>query len=298
MNSSSLLTQLLARGDHVAIERGRLVIRPASGQPVPDSWLTDNQNRLIHDVLTLAGVDAFRYIGYTTGQYGGHKSPGVTLQMTTVLTGESRYAIFNASTKRERNSKKGAAGAPLPKGRFIPSKGGDFAKLWKATGLPCRALSAVYQSMGRLEEILFTGRADGERVIASTLAPLTITADTLRNQVAGASPAGAPNMPPDSTVKQPLSNRYASVKQPLRPTVKETQQSQQPQELQQDSGTGPVCYGKAVIRECGYTGTPLLSEEEQEHFDKVWTDPDELENAYRLGWYESIHGITDKSRKP
>lgn len=80
--------------------------------------------------------DAFRYEGYSAGRYEEHKSAGVTLRFTSVLTGETAYAIFNVDLTRKRTTVGGKAGAPLPAGEFRVGERSHFYKFWQGTGLP------------------------------------------------------------------------------------------------------------------------------------------------------------------
>lgn len=150
-NVRTLLAQLLVRGDCVAVECGRLTISPASGCPVPADWLERHGRQLITEAARAAGVEALEYLGYSAGNYGPSKRGGVSLQFRNLLDGSERYAVFNAETRRNRNTQHGKKGAPLPRGQFRVTERFKFYGFWLSTGLPVpRRLSALHDYMGKL----------------------------------------------------------------------------------------------------------------------------------------------------
>lgn len=181
-----LATKLLSRGDTVSIELGQLAIQPASGKPVPPEWMDQKALEICRSVLAAIGVDAFRYEGYSTGRYGEHKSAGVTLRFTSVLTGETAYAIFNVDLTRKRTTVGGKAGAPLPAGEFRVGKRSQFCKFWQCTGLPLpERMQRFHKCMGKLSSILLAGEVRKDRLNVKSLQPVTITADQARLAVLG-----------------------------------------------------------------------------------------------------------------
>jgi len=246
----ALLKELLARGDAVGVEAGRLVIEPASGQPVPLWFLQEHERPLIAEAARLAGVEPLEYLSYSVGNYGPGKGGGVVLQFRSLLDGADRYAIFNANIKRARSTKNGKAGDPLPPGRFRVGKRSHFLKFWRATGLKePKSLDAFSDYMGHLRGLVFTGtRTAGERLDAGTLRPIWLTHRELTNN----QPTG-PKMPGNSRVKSGLNPGKVRVSNP----GKEIAQSQQPRILQPNQTTGGENHGNKVIREYGYTGSPL-----------------------------------------
>lgn len=181
-----LATKLLNRGDAVSIERGQLVIQPASGKPVPAEWLDQKEREICRSVLAAIGVDAFRYQGYSAGRYGQHKSAGVTLRFTSVLTGETAYAIFNVELTRKRTTVGGKAGAPLPAGEFRVGERSQFYKFWRGTGLPLpERMQRFHKCMGKLSSILLAGEVRKDRINVQSLQPVTITEDQVRLAVLG-----------------------------------------------------------------------------------------------------------------
>lgn len=238
------LAYLLARGDVVAVNHGRLTITPNSGKPVPAGWLANNTRSLIAEAAGKAGVLALEYLSYSTGNYGPKRLTGITLQFCCLATGESHYAIFNANTKRSRNTKSGKAGDPLPKGQFRVGKNSAFVAFWKSTGLPFHRLSDFHDYMGNLGNLIFTAeKHDGERLEATTLRPLNVPWERLAIQIH-----------PDNF---PTPSRQAPDKIPTRLPDKETPESQQPSGIQPIPTTGQERCGKTVTRDYGYTGRPV-----------------------------------------
>lgn len=238
-----LATKLIRRGDTVSIERGRLVIQPASGKPVPPEWIAANTARLCKEMLMAVGMDAFEYIGYSTGHYGKSRSAGVTLQFVSVLSGQSVYAVFNADLTRQRTTAGGKAGALLPKGQFRIGKRSHFYKFWLSTGLqmPDR-LQRFYKCMGKLSSILTAGAVSNDRFDAHTLQPLTLSADEVSRALLGHK---------EGTIKAQGGHKEGTTS-----GHKEFGTAQAQRGLQPNQTTGVANYGIKVIRMCGNKGTP------------------------------------------
>ena len=166
-----MLSILLERGDEVSIDNGKLVIQPTSGKAVPDEFMVQHAHAITLDALTLLGIASYRYMNYSTGIYGEHKSAGISLQFIDLLSGENPYACFNVDLKRKRGSDRGKA---LPKGQFSVGRRSQFYKLWLSTGLPVPAsVTRFYQCMGKLKGFIFTADIAGDQKIkAKTLKPL------------------------------------------------------------------------------------------------------------------------------
>ena len=206
--SKPLLPPLLARGDVVEVVRGLLTITPASGLPVPPEWLREHQHQITTEAARAAGVDALEYLGYSVGNYGPSKRGGVSLQFRNLVDGSERYSVFNAETRRDRNTQHGKKGSPLPRGQFRVTERFKFYGFWLSTGLPVpRRLSAFHDYMGKLASLVFTGTTtDGERV--GDPCPLSLSHTDLVRLLgvntapdAGAAPgAGAATVPGDDTL--------------------------------------------------------------------------------------------------
>ncbi|MGH1448106.1 MAG: hypothetical protein ACRBBM_01600 [Pseudomonadaceae bacterium] len=263
-----LTIQLLNRGDGVYIERGRLVIQPASGKAAPLEWMTEHAPRIHREILAEVGLDAYEYVTYTTGHYGKARFAGITLQFVSVLTGRPAYAIFNADLTRQRTTAKGKAGAPLPRGQFRVGKRSHFYKFWLNAGirLPKR-LGAFHDYMGKLRGVLFTAHLRGERIDAGSLMPLALSELQLRTQL-------LPDISQTTVGQVPDNSRTTAPDKEFSPDYT-------PQGIQPDPTKGPINCGNTVIREHGYTGSskPALSvlKAPQEQSVDDWLE--EYENA-------------------
>lgn len=234
---------LLDRGDLVAIKQGRLVISPESGKPIPDYWMKKHAASIIDEVINATGMAAFRYSGYSTGQYGKHKAGGVTLQFTHVLNHKPAYLIFNASLVRGKTITHGKKGSSLPEGQFRVGKRSAFVQFWKSSGLELpRRLASFYDYMGKLEGVIFTGRyCHDEKLDKGTVQPLSLTHSQIKK-------AFSVDILPDNS-------RTTSGQLPdnsrTRVPDKESEESHILQSFQEDSTTGGVNYG---IKVKGNTG--------------------------------------------
>ena len=169
----SLLQSLLSRGDRVVVAGGRLVVEAASGIVVPDEWLQAKSDQLLRDIAAESGQSLFVCCGYTTGRYGAHKSAGVTLRYSNMLTGEHAHVIFNAELHRDRNTAHGKKGSPLPKGRFRVDRGYAFVHFWQCLGLELpRRLSDFHDRMGKLKGVVITAKlVNGNRLDKQSIRP-------------------------------------------------------------------------------------------------------------------------------
>lgn len=133
----------------------------------------------MREILAALGIEAFEYVSYTTGRYGRNKAAGVTLQLVSVAADINTYTIFNADLTRDRTTKAGVKGTPLPKGHFRIGKRSHFYRFWHSTQLPLpKRLSSLHDYMGNLRGILFTAeKAQGHenRLDAGSITPLSIS---------------------------------------------------------------------------------------------------------------------------
>lgn len=233
---------VLNRGGVISIELGRLVIRPESGKPVPQDWFLEHSLNLIREVLITLDIEAYEYDSYSTGYYGRHKAPGVTLQLPSVVSGLDTHAIFNADLTRNRNTTAGAKGTPLPQGHFHIGKRSHLFNFWQSSALPFpKRLSSLYDYMGNLQGILLSGTlvaGHRNRLNAGSLRPLSITADEIRRAFT-----------PDSDrtmTKQLTDNNQTKLPD------KSAAPTQQNQGIEAKRATGGANHGKAVISACGY----------------------------------------------
>lgn len=238
-----LAAKLLRRGDTVSIEHGQLAIQPASGKPVPPEWITANTARVCREVLMAVGMDAFEYVGYSTGHYGKTRSAGITLQFVSMLSGQSVYAVFNADLTRQRNTATGKAGALLPKGQFRIGKRSHFYKFWLSSGLqmPDR-LQRFYKCMGKLSSVLMAGAVSNDRFDVQTIQPLTLSADEVSRAFSGHK---------EGTSRAQLGHKEGTIS-----GHKELATGHEPQGFQPISTTCFSNHGNKVIRKDGYKTPP------------------------------------------
>lgn len=236
--------KLLSRGDEICIERGKLVIRPASGKPIPQDWFQHHSPGLIREILMALGIELYEYHGYTTGLYGKAKLPGVQLQFSSVAANSSAYTIFNAALTRSRTTKTGKAGSPLPAGHFRVGERSHFYGFWLETGLTVpRSLTSFHDYMGKLRGILFTAEMTANRenrMESGSIRPAYVSAD----QIAAAflpdkQRTNSGQVPDNCRIKMPDKN-FA--------------QTLTPQGFQPKSTACHDSYGKTVIRKDEYTG--------------------------------------------
>lgn len=175
---SALLTKLIDRGDHLAIDEGVLIIKPRSGSEVPTTWLKENQEQLTHQVLVLMDQSGFRFHGFTRGSYGERREPGINLKFLDLLTFTDAYTNFNADIHRDRTTLGGDKGKLLPGKRFRVTEHHGFYKFWMRAGLSLpQRLSAFDRVMGKLRKVLFTADyhpTKPERIRQKTITPLNI----------------------------------------------------------------------------------------------------------------------------
>ncbi|GAB1264270.1 hypothetical protein [Aurantivibrio infirmus] len=174
---TTLLANLLSNGTKVQITRGRLVVLPTSGSQISNSWLRENSDKLIEEILSAVNVLALKYQSYKTGHYGAHKAGGITLQFRDAITLDPYYVIFNANLNRQRKGKKADAGTALPSGQFSVGKQSHFHKFWHSTRLKSpRSLTSYHDYMGKLKDIIFTADVSkGQRLNANSIRPISIS---------------------------------------------------------------------------------------------------------------------------
>lgn len=169
------------------IARGKLSVTHNLDNRYNEQWHSKHYRNILLEVAGAINEPSFMYEAYSTGNYDNGTKPGARLQFVDISTGEAPYAIFNVSLKRVRKSKRGNAGAALPKGRFIVSSRSMFYKFWLNTGLPLpRSLSEFYKCMGKLKPLLFTGQTNQlNKVINKTLVPIELDHSQLLNLFGG-----------------------------------------------------------------------------------------------------------------
>lgn len=239
--------KLLCRGDEVCIELGRLVIRPASGKPIPQNWLQDHASGLIQEILNTLGIESYEYRDYKTGHYGKDKLPGVYLQFRSVVANSSAYTIFNADLTRSRTTKTGKAGSPLPHGHFRVGELSHFYNFWIETGLAVpKSLTSFHDYMGKLRGILLTAEMTANRqnrLISGSIRPMSVSAEQVRIVF----------------FSDKLQTKAGQAPDNLRTTLpdKHFAQALEPRGFQPKSTTCHESHGKTAIRECECKGADL-----------------------------------------
>lgn len=226
-----ILPTLLARGDQVSIENGRLVIKPASGRPVPEDWFKRQWLRLVEEICAHAGADAYRFVEHTTGRYGPYKSPGLTLHYESLLTACAPRITFNVGLKRIRSTRTAKAGDALPAGQFTVGRRHAFTRYWRSLDLPMPdRLSAFHKKLHHHRRVLVTGQLteleQSQLLDKTSIKPLHISPEYL-----------------EAGNKTETSWEQEGNKAGTRNGNKESAESQQPPSLQPSQSTGTGNYG-------------------------------------------------------
>lgn len=227
-----MIKSLLARGDYVAIERGRLIITPISGKSVPDNWLAANLPVFMFEVAATTGMNFFQYQRYHAGKFGVKNFEGVLLDYANITTGEAAQVFYNCETTRARTTKAGKQGTPLPFGQFRVSRKHAFTKYWISLGLPLTRLSEFHYCMGKLGAVYVTGSQNTKgKIDKSTLKPVNLSVIELKKVFS------VSNQLPDS---YPIIPRQLPDNCPIRTPDKEIAQTQVMQGFQSDSSTDEI----------------------------------------------------------
>lgn len=255
--------RLLSRGHEVCIEHGRLVIRSASGAPIPTEWFQNNAPSLIQQILSTIGIEAYEYRAYNTGHYGKAKHAGINLQFRNVLANSSAYSIFNADLTRTRTTKTGKAGSALPDGHFRVGELSHFYKFWIGAGLAVpKSLTSFHDYMGKLRGILFRAEMTAgreNRMKSDSIRPLSVSAEQVRAA-----------FPPD---KLQTKTGQAPDNFQTAPPDKDSAQRPEARSFQRKSTTCHESHGKTVISDCEYTETavpPPQHKRPQEQTEEEW----------------------------
>ena len=265
MSSPPSVKDLLTRGDELEIVDGRLNIIAESGLPVPSEWLKLHEDKLVYELVSQMAIDVLVYESYSTGRYGAKHHSGVNLQFINLLTGDSRYAVFNADLDRVKATKKGSIGSPLPSGQFRVGKRSRFCRFWlnAKQPLPPR-LSSFHDDMGNLKGTLFTGIVGREeRLDKQSIKLLNITYVEI---FAAFFQRSLPDNPHTPSIHSP--DKYHTT-MPYNESMKRLMQ----RELEPIQTTGNCNYGtsppgSAVVR--GRSIVPTANKIPQDQTDKEW----------------------------
>ncbi|GEM_PF-465455 len=247
MTASTLLARVLLKGHRVSVSQGQLLIEPQSGSEVPDDWIPENADRLAHDIGSALNIAVFRYQSYSTGQYKFKRKngcvihiAGASIQMLDLIHNTKAFCIFNVELTRDRNTKHGKEGAPLPEKQFRPRPRSDFVKFWQLCPFKPRKDNCSYhRRMGNLKQLILTGcYKEDEKVVTSSLRPLSITHDELFSSV----------MKGQTVRKACVTGVYDVRKACVSSVCNESAQPQTTQGIQPNLTTGEICYGNTVNR--------------------------------------------------
>lgn len=265
-----LLSVVAARA-YVALEHGRLIIKPASGKSVPSEWLAQNKQALLAQIATLTNQPLYSYVGYSTIA----KPCGVAVRFAHIDKPVQAFVIYNAARRYQRGSKKGKL---RPQGHFGAGERSKFYSFWMRTGLPLpRRLTVFHEVMGRLSQLYFTFdgelkasgdiEADKDSVQAANVSYETIKQALELQQFFNK---------PSTTLQQVFNNELQQEN-----TVRHTGQG-----LAEVSGTGAGKCGNTLIRYHGNTGALPSPITDIEQFMK---QPEEQTVDEWLAAYDSCH---------
>jgi len=208
-DGSYMLRKLLARGDQVYIQKGRLVIQPGSGKAVQDEWFAQNETELITSILLVTCRNAYYYQDYSAGNFGGGRYPGISMSFVELNTFGTVYCCYNAELTRTRNSKYGRKGQPLKIGQFHPPTSGKFVKTWRSLGMEMpRRISEFHEKMSSLKGILFSlSIGSGSKVDKDKISTLEIPFELIHLALHGEGSSGNHS----AKHRQPIGNSSAKV---------------------------------------------------------------------------------------
>lgn len=264
---------MLVRGDYVAIKKGRLIIRPKSKNTAPDKSLKENVHLIENELIRKLGLISYRYENFTTGIYNVHngkKEGGVTLHYNNVLVGDSPRLTYTVPLTRNRTTKHGKKGQPLPKNRFRVSSRMAFYKFWLNLELPLPTrLSAFHDCMGKLSVVLLTGTCTtstkGSSLDKENLAMLEVSHAEILSFYKREEEVQLPDNQLTST-RQPPDNGLTKTPD------KEFQQSHTTHGLEPDPTTGVPIPGNKVIREYGYKDSHSIPIDPRMQSNEEWLE--------------------------
>tara|TARA_R110000851_G_scaffold126158_2_gene257431 strand:- start:1411 stop:2277 length:867 start_codon:yes stop_codon:yes gene_type:complete len=233
------LNQLVQKCSYIAIENGKLILEAKSGKPIPPDWFKEHALNISIEMAKLTSERIFQYESFDTGRYGKHKSNGITLQFINLSDNKEAYIVFNAELSRDRTTRHGMKGDPLPNKQFRVREGHSFYRFWVNTGLktPSR-LSKFSDYMGNLKPVLFTGQYNQQDLKREKLDKQSITPLTISHQSIIEALNNSHNSRTNHEHK-PHNVRTTS-------SHKEMANNQQPQGQQVNIATGENWYGKRL----------------------------------------------------
>lgn len=279
MNTFPLLRKLVACGYLVQITQGRLSVTDVRNHQ--REYSRKEEDQLLSELGRLMNTTLLSYEKYSCGLYAvkaGTKSPGLTLHMRKHgHPQEDAYSVFNVSTTYERSGKNHEAGDPLPKGRFIAQRQGNFVRFWLACGLELPdggKVSAFHKYMGKLRPLVISGTQNprhAERY--NNLSPVTISAEIIKAKLC-----------PKPALIQPLvfpNNALESVPKNISPAKAE-------RDVQPISGTGPESTVKGQQEKINHSGYRAVKEGTQIFKTQSPASADQTSN----GWLQEYNAAT------
>lgn len=149
-------------------------------QESASKWLVERRNDVEDQIVHTLGINAFRYVMYSTGSYGFAKYDGITLTFDSILSGEDAYCTFNADIKYQRGAK---TGKKLPKKRFKAKPRSKLLKFLDECGLKPRRPSEYHEHMGKLKELIYVAEFQNSsasgKLLKDSIKPLNLNAKEL-----------------------------------------------------------------------------------------------------------------------
>lgn len=243
--------EIVGEGYQVCIYHGRFVFFDADGNQAHQATISrSDRNRLLSEIARQSGVLILQYVGRSVGEYkvgGATRAGGLTLQFRSYSDPSSPYAIFNVDTRRQRNSKAGRKGEPLPEGRFTAGPKSFLASLWRRLQLSeLRSPSDWPDHLGKrseLSRLILTGRIQsGERIDKTSICLLDVHYQEVSKAVHRIL----------NPVNPPTPDRCSAVNSPASFTGENPTYHEETQGLQRYPSTGTNNCGKTVKGDATY----------------------------------------------
>lgn len=180
------LADLVSRGDLVAIDDGKLIIKRAGGELIPEIKYEPYLDSLVTQILILTNKEGFTFTGYSTHATTKRSEDMLVLQFDPLTGSKGVYAAFNVSLKSTRKSNRKPAGSKLPDKQFNPPKLGAFVKFWKRSGLLIpkgNRYTIFHEYMGNLKRVIYTGDINKNKFENGSIKPLNVSHEAIANKI-------------------------------------------------------------------------------------------------------------------
>ena len=158
------LGSLLDANYIVEIVDGQLSVQRPDGSAVPKKELKNHRHELLRQIASRCNLRLFTYDSYDTGRFSGGAYAGVRLTFLDLKTGEPHSVFYNARLTRDRSTRHGRKGSPLPKGQFRVDRKSKLIRLWLRLHLPLPSkLSTMHERMGKLKSIIVFASLDSNQ---------------------------------------------------------------------------------------------------------------------------------------